>query len=199
MVLDLVGVAGFEPTASCSQSRRATNCATPRIFHMIIVYQNLAPVSNRRGDFFTPPGDCLKLNFCPDILCKRFDLDALLRHRVTVADSHTAIRLGIKVIGDAERGTDLVLTAVPFSDRACVVIIDHKLFGEGFINFARALVQLFGEGQHTGLERGECRMQTHDDPDILLALVVGADNLFIISVTKEGQRDTVGAERRPRS
>ena len=26
----LVGVTGFEPAASCSQSRRATNCATPR-------------------------------------------------------------------------------------------------------------------------------------------------------------------------
>src|SRR5204863_6802979 len=28
--LGLVGVAGFEPTTSCSQSRRATSCATPR-------------------------------------------------------------------------------------------------------------------------------------------------------------------------
>ena len=27
---DVVGVAGLEPTASCSQSRRATSCATPR-------------------------------------------------------------------------------------------------------------------------------------------------------------------------
>ncbi len=26
----MVGVTGFEPAASCSQSRRATNCATPR-------------------------------------------------------------------------------------------------------------------------------------------------------------------------
>ena len=25
-----VGAAGFEPTTSCTQSRRATNCATPR-------------------------------------------------------------------------------------------------------------------------------------------------------------------------
>ena len=28
--LDLVEVTGFEPATSCSQSRRATNCATPR-------------------------------------------------------------------------------------------------------------------------------------------------------------------------
>ena len=30
--LFLVGVTGFEPAASCSQSRRATNCATPRYY-----------------------------------------------------------------------------------------------------------------------------------------------------------------------
>ena len=29
----MVGVTGFEPAASCSQSRRATNCATPRFFY----------------------------------------------------------------------------------------------------------------------------------------------------------------------
>ena len=29
MILRMVRVTGFEPAASCSQSRRATNCATP--------------------------------------------------------------------------------------------------------------------------------------------------------------------------
>ena len=29
---DVVGVTGFEPAASCSQSKRATNCATPRYY-----------------------------------------------------------------------------------------------------------------------------------------------------------------------
>src|SRR6266550_9211653 len=28
-----VGMRGFEPRTSCSQSRRATNCATPRLIH----------------------------------------------------------------------------------------------------------------------------------------------------------------------
>ena len=35
----LVGVTGFEPAASCSQSRRATNCATPRFF--ILLFLNI--------------------------------------------------------------------------------------------------------------------------------------------------------------
>ncbi len=33
--LAVVGVTGFEPAASCSQSKRATNCATPRLTYII--------------------------------------------------------------------------------------------------------------------------------------------------------------------
>ena len=36
----LVGVTGFEPAASCSQSKRATNCATPRYY---LVFNSLYP------------------------------------------------------------------------------------------------------------------------------------------------------------
>ena len=36
--LDMVGVKGFEPPTSCSQSRRATNCATPRNFYEIVLF-----------------------------------------------------------------------------------------------------------------------------------------------------------------
>ena len=36
----LVEVTGFEPAASCSQSRRATNCATPRLQRYIIRYRH---------------------------------------------------------------------------------------------------------------------------------------------------------------
>ncbi len=33
-----VGVTGFEPAASCSQSRRATNCATPRTIYYTMFF-----------------------------------------------------------------------------------------------------------------------------------------------------------------
>ena len=33
----MVGVTGFEPATSCSQSRRATNCATPRYSFLILL------------------------------------------------------------------------------------------------------------------------------------------------------------------
>ena len=34
---DLVEVTGLEPAASCSQSKRATNCATPRHMHVCYI------------------------------------------------------------------------------------------------------------------------------------------------------------------
>ena len=39
--LPVVGVTGLEPAAFCSQSRRATNCATPRIKFKIIHFLRL--------------------------------------------------------------------------------------------------------------------------------------------------------------
>ena len=38
----LVGVPGFEPGASWSRTKHATNCATPRSDHLNILYGNEA-------------------------------------------------------------------------------------------------------------------------------------------------------------
>ncbi len=38
----VVGVKGFEPPTSCSQSRRATNCATPRYIRFYLRFALLA-------------------------------------------------------------------------------------------------------------------------------------------------------------
>ena len=39
----LVEVTGLEPAASCSQSKRATNCATPR--YLVVTFCFLLPLS----------------------------------------------------------------------------------------------------------------------------------------------------------
>ena len=46
----LVGVKGFEPPTSCSQSKRATNCATPRQ----VVCENGAGDRGRTGTVSLP-------------------------------------------------------------------------------------------------------------------------------------------------
>src|SRR3954471_19166905 len=49
------------------------------------------------------------------------DGDALLGHRVAFADGDRVVFERVEVDGDAERGADLVLAAVPAADRAGVV------------------------------------------------------------------------------
>ena len=55
--LFLVGVEGLEPPASCSQSRRATNCATPRyIFDCFVILLQFAGCHPRHPRFAPPCG-----------------------------------------------------------------------------------------------------------------------------------------------
>ena len=60
-----------------------------------------------------------------DLLCdvggNILDLNALLLHRIAVANGNTAILLGLEIDGDAERSTDLVLTAVALADGTGIV------------------------------------------------------------------------------
>ena len=50
--LRMVGVRGLEPRASCSQSRRATNCATPR--YEVFAWERLCSQSKRATNCATP-------------------------------------------------------------------------------------------------------------------------------------------------
>src|SRR5699024_5454726 len=58
----------------------------------------------------------LEANLLNQVVDQILHRDALLRHRVAVADGDAAVFLRLKVVGDAERGADLVLTAVTLAD-----------------------------------------------------------------------------------
>src|SRR4051812_4360476 len=55
--------------------------------------------------------------------------DALLRHRVPVADRHGVVLEGIDVDGHAPRRADLVLATVELADRRGVVVDGHDVGG----------------------------------------------------------------------
>lgn len=62
-----------------------------------------------------------------DISYQLVDLDTLLLHCISVSYCYTAVLNRIKVICDAEWCTDLVLTAISLTDRACLVIVNKEV------------------------------------------------------------------------
>src|SRR6476469_2914085 len=80
--------------------------------------------------------------------------DALLAHRVALADRHGVVLEGVEVDGDAERSAELVLAVVAAADRAGVVEVDVPV-----------LAQLGGEVASLGREVGVARQREHGGLD----------------------------------
>ena len=118
-----------------------------------------------------------------------------LLHRVAVADRDAAVIDGLEVVSDAERSTDLIFAAVPFPDGTGDVIVHHEVLGQLLVNFGRLLVKLLGQRQDGSLVRCQCRVETHDDAGVFLALRVGR-GLFVVSFAQERENHAVGTEGR---
>ena len=71
-----------------------------------------------------------ELDLLCDISSNFLNLDALLLHSVTVTNGYAAILLGLEIDGYTVRRTDLVLTAVALTDRACIVKINRELLSQ---------------------------------------------------------------------
>ena len=54
--------------------------------------------------------------------------------------------------------------------------------------------QLFGQGQHRGLEGRQGRVQVEHHPDVVLAVFVLAHHFLVVGVAEEGQGHAVGAQ-----
>ena len=54
-------------------------------------------------------------------------LYTLLLHCISVSNCYTAVLNRVKIICDAERCTDLVLTAISLTDRTCLVIVNKEV------------------------------------------------------------------------
>ena len=154
--------------------------------------QSQAPIA-RSGLLHTGESECDAFR---NIGGNVFDLDADLLHRVAVAHGDAAVLLGLKVDRDAERGADLVFTAIALADRTGVVKINSKVLGELLPDGHGLVGQLFGQRQYSGLERRKRRMQAQHGAHIVLAVLILADDLFIVSIAQEGEGHAVRAERR---
>ena len=130
-------------------------------------------------------------NLLLDILSQSRDRNANLLHCIAVTHGHAAVLDGIKVVGDAERSTDLILTAIALADRAGIVVIDHEVLGKLGIDLACTLGELFRERKNSSLVGRKCGMEMQHDAGIVLFCV---DDLLVVSVDKEREKGALYAE-----
>ena len=66
-----------------------------------------------------------------------FNLHTNLLHGVALTDRDASVRLGIKVICDAVRSSDLIFSSVTLADRSSVILFAVVLLGELRIDLLR--------------------------------------------------------------
>ena len=119
-----------------------------------------------------------------------FDLNAFLLHCVTVTNCYAAVLFEcIEVISDAERSTDLVLTAVTLTDLTCFVVFNVELLGKHRVNFHCRFFELLCERKNCCLYRCKGRVEVHNRSYVALA-----DSFLIVSVANDSEEKTLNAE-----
>ena len=114
---------------------------------------------------------------------KLFDLNAFLLHCVTVTNCYTSVYLTVKVVSNAERCSDFVLSAITLTDGTCIIEINHETLCKSLVNLDCRIIELLCKRQYCSLERSQCRMEMQYSTDVFLT--VFADILFIVCIAKE--------------
>ena len=96
--------------------------------------------------------------------------------------------------GDAEWSADFVLSSIPSTDCAAVVIENREMRPQAVGDFSRHLghAVLFHEGEHTGLDRSKCRTEAEDDSSFVFSL----DCLLPVPIYEQREQSAIGADRR---
>ena len=119
--------------------------------------------------------------------------DADLLHGVAVADGHGMVRRGrlvahgLEVDGDAVRRADLVLAAITLADGTGIVEIDHEFLLQVMVDFLGSRGELLRQRQDGRLVRRKGRVQMQDGADVVVALLVLPDDLFVVGIGQEGR------------
>ena len=117
------------------------------------------------------------------------DRDADLLHAVAHADGDSLVLCGLEIVGQAERSTDLILSAIALADIAAVVELAVVALAELFVDLKSFVAELLGQRQDADLDGCQCRMEAHNS-----TLVAALELFLVISCTQESQSDTVSAQ-----
>ena len=131
----------------------------------------------------------LECEFLRKVSIQLVNLHTNLLHGVTVTDGHCAICLRLKVIGHAERRTNLILAAISLTDVTSVVKLTVILLAKLREDLLRALVQLLGQRQHADLHRCQCRMEMKHGTH-----VAALQLLLVVGCAQERQNHAVRAQ-----
>src|SRR5680860_1185325 len=145
----------------------------------------------------TAPGSSAARQAFAEVGDQSVDGDALLDHRVAITDRDGVVVERVEIDGDAVRRPDLVLTAVPTSDRLRLVVLAHPAALEQVEDLARGRGErvLLRQRQHGHLVGRQTRVELEDDA--FLELTVGVRCLFdAVRVEEERQRGARGTRGR---
>ena len=84
----------------------------------------------------------LEIKLLFEVRLKLCDGEADLLHGITLTDSYAAVLNGVEVVCNAEGSTDLVLSAVTLTDRACLVEVNAEVLCKLCIYLFSALGEL---------------------------------------------------------
>ena len=136
-----------------------------------------------------------ELDLLCDISSNFLNPDALLLHRITVTNGYAAILLGLEIDGYAVRRTDLVLTAVALTDRACIVKINRELLSQLLPDRHSLVGQLLGQRQYSSLNGARAGCRRRNGTTSSLPFLVLTYDFLVVSVAQEGQCNTVSTKQ----
>ena len=132
----------------------------------------------------------LELDFISNICLHFRNGNTHLLHRISVTNGYAAVVLGVKVVGDAEGSTDLVLTAISLTDRAGLVKLAVELLRKLIEEIESLVRELLGERKNRALNGSKGGMKVKYGTNVALG-----DLLLVICVNKECKSNSVRAER----
>ena len=131
-------------------------------FHSIL--RKIAAKPNSFGTFSESTRlSLLEFELFDDVVGQILHWDSFLFHGVAITNSYTAIFLGLEVVGDAEWGTDLILTAVTFANGTSFIIVNHEVLGQLSVQSACFFRKFLGQWQNACFEWSKCWMQVENN------------------------------------
>ena len=125
---------------------------------------------------------------------KLVHVNSFLSHGVSVTDRYAVVLERIKVKGDAEGSTDLVLSAVSLTDLTCLVVLNVELLCKLHVKVGSGFLELLCKRKDSCLYGSKCGVEVHYCSYVGLFAV--ADLFLVICFAYDSKEQSLNTERR---